>query len=241
MHDWQKLIGERLGNLRLCNEAQDDIVRELAAHFEEIHDDARRQGASEKDAYAAAMDSVGNWSRFRRNLRNAKETLMTTTPWKRTVLWPGMLALILSGLSSWLIYALRHSGLSAMHSEYVWRVVWLGESSATVFYVPWLVALPFVGAITAWYARRNGASMSQRLLACAFPGLLNLALIVAALLLGTMLGIDRQVSGRVKFVGILLFGLSWILAPIVTAMLGALPFLGRRREEGGSPAQTSLA
>lgn len=241
MHDWHRLIGQRLGNLRLCNEAQDDIVRELAAHFEEIYDDAQRQGVGAADAYAAALNSAGNWRQLRRGIRSAKETMMTTTPWRRQVLWPGMLALILSGLSTWLVYALRHSGLIALHEEYVWRVVWLREASATVFFVPWLIALPFIGAMTAWYARRNGASPAQRLLACSFPGLLNLALFTAGFLITLVLEIDHQVSFRVKIVAFLLYGFSWILCPAVAAMLGALPFLGSRQGEGASPAKTALA
>lgn len=224
MHDWRQLIGERVGNLRLCHEAQDEIVRELAAHFEQLYEDERQRGAGEHEALAAALGSVGNWGHFRREIRDAKETLMTTKPWKRQVLYPGMLALVLSGLVTWGFYALRvFFGIPA-HEEYLWRTVWFGEATATVFLVPWLLTLPLVGATVAWWARRCGASPAQRLLAACFPAFLNIAIFIVGTMIASVVRMTQGRSLRLVIAGVMLYSLSWIATPAIAAMLGALPF-----------------
>jgi hypothetical protein len=233
LQSWEQTVRRHLGKLHLCPETEGDVIRELASHFEQLYEEALESGASESDALAGAVHSVRHWARFRRDIRNAKETLMTTVPWKRHVLWPGMLALALSGLSESIVYATRfHSGGNTR----IWHVAWSGNHSAAVFYLPWLAALLFVGAVSAWFARRNGASASRRLLVATFPALLNLAIFLTLLVMVTVLRADGQVRLVDKLVSFGVYMIPWVLTPAACGMIGALPFvLGREKRPSDQP------
>src|SRR5258708_22683545 len=99
-----------------------------------------------------------------------------------------------------------------------WRV------SDILFYVPWLLSLPFFGALAAYISSRAGGSRGTVLLASVFP---VLALTAAFLL---MFPIDlviepifnRPVDFSIVATAIMKDGIGWILIPGAALLLGGL-------------------
>src|ERR1051326_1888540 len=140
MREWEVAVNERMGSLNLRAEARSEVVRELASHFEEIYEDARERGAGEQQAREQALESVRDWKRLARDVQYEKENFMTTTPFRRKVIYPGMLALALSAMAMWVTSMLFRQG-----AQYVFQVV--GDPRTYfAFNIPWLLALPIAGA-----------------------------------------------------------------------------------------------
>jgi len=55
MPDWKEEIGRRLSGLRLAPTREAEIVEELAQHLDDRYEELLRGGASEEEAYQAAL------------------------------------------------------------------------------------------------------------------------------------------------------------------------------------------
>ena len=100
------------------------------------------------------------------------------------------------------------------------RIVWFG-GLAIWFYIPWLVTLPFFGAIGAWLSRRGQGPCTARFAAGLSPALI--LLIVMLLILPWGLALDG-----LHFLQLASFGLgviTWVMIPAAALSLGVLPFL----------------
>lgn len=229
MPDWEGLVQQRLGRLHLDPQVARDIVRELAGHLQDHYEAALAAGAPEPQAFSGALGQIGSGCTLARNIRNAREDMFTTTPFKRRVLWPGMVALVLSGLSFLFIYGLGYKG-----HEKMFNVVWFNESAAMVFYLPWLIALPFVGAVGAWLARRNGGTAAHRILAATSPALLNLGIFVVlfAVAVPVDLFLRHATSFSLMLIAFCVYMVPWVITPAACGLLGAAPFLfGKSRDQ----------
>ncbi len=227
MRDWELAVSERMGRLRLCTEARSDVVRELACHFEQIYDDARERGAGEQDAREEALESVRDWRRFTHEVQREKESLMTTTPFRKKVVLPGMVALVFSGIALWVTSMLHHAG-----AQYVFHPV--DPKHYFTFNIPWLIALPIVGAIGAWMSWRNGGNSAQRFYAGIFPTLTfawvplwGAAIAVIWIVANNVVPqrISDHASAAEWTVRIISFLVPWVLAPAIAMAVGTLPFL----------------
>jgi hypothetical protein len=227
VRDWEPAISKRMGGLKLCAEARHDVVRELASHFEQIYEDARERGVGEQQAREQALGSVRDWKRFARDVQYQKETLMTMTPFKRKVVMPGMIALILSGMALWVTSSMHRAG--SLHVFYP-----VDAQRYFTFNLPWLIALPIVGAVGAWMSWRNGGKTSERLAAGIFPALTFgwvpiWGLVVAVIWLALNLVAPARVSDHAGvaewMMRILSFLVPWVVAPAVSMAVGTLPFL----------------
>src|SRR5260370_41855412 len=96
MPDWGKLVDGHLATLALDPEEREDVIEELAAHFDETFMDLRKRGLTEENATSRCLDEVRDWNSLRRSLQAArrKENVMSN---RVTQLWlPGLLTFILS-------------------------------------------------------------------------------------------------------------------------------------------------
>ena len=96
MPDWRKLVGEHLATLALDPQEREEVIEELAAHFDETFMDLCKRGFNEEDATSRCLDEVRDWHSLRRNLQNArrKENVMSN---RVTQLWlPGVVTFALS-------------------------------------------------------------------------------------------------------------------------------------------------
>jgi hypothetical protein len=211
MPDWEKLVRERLSGLALDPAEREVVHAELAAHLAESCEALQAEGLPEREAVQRTLAQVPNWQDLAQKITFAKkgEDLME----KRVrQLWiPGFLALILSML---FLTALQKLGIQP-------RIAWSGPT-AILLYVPWLLSLPFFGALGAYVSSRAGGSRGTVLLASVFP---SLALATAFLLMFPIgLTIERITGQHVDFssvaTALLNNWIGWILIPGAALLVG---------------------
>jgi len=101
----------------------------------------------------------------------------------------------------------------------------IGDGPNTIlFYVPWLVSLPFVGALGAYFSSRARASRATVLLASVFP---VLALTAAVLLMFPIdMVVERVIGNHVDFsivaTDLLKEGIGWLLVPGAALLAGGV-------------------
>jgi hypothetical protein len=221
MPDWRNIVSTRLADLRLQEGEREEVFAELAGHLEETYESLRREGLPEHEAIRGALSQVRNWNRLQRRICAAKEH-----PVKQRVqqLWvPGFLTLILSVVT---LIALQKQGVHPRILSWTPRLVSWSRTGpdAILFHGPWLVCLFFLGGIGAYLSRRAGASWRTALVASVFP----VVALTAAFLL--MFPIDLIVKWiirmptdfRIVSAAMLKEGISWLLIPGVTLLVGGL-------------------
>jgi hypothetical protein len=213
MPDWRELVRQRLSGLALDAAEREDVHAELAAHLDESSEELQAAGLPEREAVQRTLARVPDWQDLEHKIAFAKkgEDLME----KRVrQLWiPGFLALILSML---FLMTLQKLGFQP-------RIVWSGPNTI-LLYVPWLLSLPFFGALGTYVSSRAGGSRGTVLLASVFPAL---ALTAAFLLMFPIgLTIERITGNQVDFslvaTALLRDGIGWILVPGAVLLVGGL-------------------
>jgi len=224
MPDWRQLVRQRLFGLELDAAEKDEVQSELATHLEESYEAFRKQGLPEKEAEQRALAEVPNWQDLQLRIFAAKRRAYPMK--KRTQqLWiPGFLTLILSVLF-----------LAVLQKIYGFQPrIFRSGSNTILLYVPWLLSLPFLGALGAYASSLAGGSRTTVLLASIFP---VLALTMAFLLMFPIgFVVERIIGSRVDALGIvaatlLRDGIGWILVPGAALVIGGLfvTFLVSRR------------
>jgi hypothetical protein len=205
MPDWEDLVGERLAHLKLTPEVQREVVVEIAAHLEECHIELRDAGSS--DPVGQTLAQVSDWSTLCRNIRRAKEDPMS---FARRVVMPGLAAVIVALASLKLFVSLlvvpQPCGPDA---------TCISVSADGPAYLPWLATLPLAGALAAALARWMGGRPAQRLVAAVFPALY---LFAEMFVMGLIDGFFWRIP------------IYWVIIPAIACAIGALPFLGGRRD-----------
>lgn len=213
MPDWQKLVSQHLDGLALDAAEKEEIYAELAGHLEESYDSIRAEGLADQEAIHRTLAQVADWRDLQRKIFVAKRR---EYPMKKRVhqLWiPGFLALILSML---FLAMLQKLGFQL-------RIIGSGPNSI-FFYVPWLLSLPFIGALGAYLSSRAGGSPGTVLLASIFPVVALTGAFLSMFPIGLLL--ERIMGRRVGFSivanTLLRDGIGWLLVPGVALLVGGL-------------------
>jgi hypothetical protein len=213
MPDWQKLVRDRLSGLALDAAEKDEVHAELAAHLEESYDSLRAEGLPDQEAVHRTLAHVADWRDLQRRIFKAKRS---RHPMQKRIqrLWiPGFLTMALSIV---FLVTLQKLGFNARMVS--WR------DSDIFFYAPWLVSLPFLGALGAYISSRAGGSRRTALLASVFPALaLTLTFLLMfpiGFIIERIIGI--QVDFRTVAAGLLGDGIDWILVPGAALLVGGL-------------------
>jgi uncharacterized membrane protein len=206
---------------------EEEIITELAGHLEDLHEDLVRQGKSTSEAAQLALSAAADWDALRREIQAAAngEVMMN---YRIKALWlPGVSTSVLSML------LLRLFQIPPAPAPYVF---WLRHGVGLVIYWQWLLFLPLIGALAAYWSRRAGGKILERLLAASFHTLGLTCLMVLIFCIGLV--VDFRVSYGLRLVGFGAYLLGWGVAPCLLLLLGALPFL--RGDAGESrPVATS--
>lgn len=214
MPDWPQLVRDRLALLDLDAEQREEVFAELAGHLEDTYAGLRAVGVNESHAERTALRQITNWEDLRRQIakeRNGGPSM----PKRLRQLWiPGFLTLTLTILCDFALHKLGFHPRS---------VPW-SATRTFLFYVPWLLALPFLGALGAFLSARAGGSRATVLVASTFPAL---SLTLAFLLMFPIGMVVEWATGSdldFKFVATLLLrdGFSWLLLPFVALFAGGL-------------------
>src|SRR5271169_888627 len=139
MLDWKTLVRGRLQLSPLRETDHEQIVAELAGHLEELYENGRAQGLSERDAIASALGEVADWQILATSIQRAKHETEEPMNYRTRSLWLPALTNLATAAGALMI--LQKLGVQP-------RVVWLGKT-AMVLYFPWLFALPLFGAVAA--------------------------------------------------------------------------------------------
>jgi len=214
MPDWQELVRQRLSGLELDAAEKDEVHSELAAHLEESYEALLKQNVPEQAAFRRVLFQVTNWRDLQRRIFIAKKKGHFMKKRLHQLWIPGFLALILSTL--FLMTLQKVLGVRP-------RIVGSGPG-AILFYVPWLVALPFIGALGAYISSRAGGSRGTLVFASTFPAL---ALAAAFLLMFPIGMIVERVTGNDLAFGVVAAALlsnwiGWLVVPGAALLAGGL-------------------
>ena len=91
MPDWEKLVRERLSDMRLELQDENDVIAELADHLEETFESLRRGGMSEHEATRRALAQVADWKGLNRKIYLARHQEEIMEPRVRQFWVPGLL------------------------------------------------------------------------------------------------------------------------------------------------------
>jgi len=222
MPDWREIVRPRLTPLGLDAKREDEVVSELAGHLEDLYEDLVRQGGSESEAAQFALSTAADWDETRREIQVAtnEEVIMNYRlgPAEkrrfRTLWLPGACTIALSGI------LLR---LLQMPSAPLPHIFWPQRDMPFVFYWQWLVCLPLIGGIGAYWSRHAGGKLRERALAASSTALAWLCF--PGVLIPFVLVFQWIVHHNALLVPAALFLLAWVVLPGAALLLGALPFL----------------
>jgi hypothetical protein len=172
------------------------------------------------------LSTVADWDEVRLEIQCAEqeEDIMN---YRVKALWlPGVCTGVLSGVLLRLLQGMP----AAPPVTSVWHGAYL------VLYWQWLLCLPLIGALGAYWSRREGGKLLQRALAASFPALAWLCF--PGLFFPFVLVFQWIVHHNPPLVPAALFLLGWVVLPEAALLLGALPFLKRNGGES-RPAAVS--
>jgi hypothetical protein len=205
MRDWRAYVNERLGSERMAQRAE--VADELAAHLEECYSTLRAEGLPEEEAYAWTCVRAGDWEQLRREMISAKQegTIMDRV----RQIWVPSLVTLLASFGSMAV--LIGAGVQPIVSH-------PGEPRGIILYLPWLLALPLIGAAGAYLSRRAQGSGWRVYLAGAFPALAILTAVL--LILPFRLAIDPYVVHDFETRALASVILSWTILPGISLCTG---------------------
>ncbi len=141
--------------------------------------------------------------------------------YRTKVLWlPAFCTFLLNGLLQAL---LQFAGLRP-------HIYWLSRGLCIPFHIPWLLTLPIIGAVGAFWSKRAGGSGSHRILVSLAPMIIWLG-IMLTLFLSLDLVVDRRLPLNLKMESLMTYIVAWMLLPSLALFLGAIPFLRRRQAQ----------
>jgi hypothetical protein len=226
MRDWEAVVESRLSGLALEPAEKAEVIAELAAHLEQICEELRRQGMTQEEAVARTLSQVEDWQDLRRKIQTArtKENLMTNRV--RQFWLPSLLTL---SLSAGLLMLIQVFGPNP------WTVTmksgWSLIAPVAMVYLPWLLSLPFIGAMGAYLSNRAGGSQRAMLSSIVFPVLPYLFFFLLALPVTAIF--NDRLGHNIMFLALFVGLLAWVVAPGAALLTGGLltkTFLSRRSD-----------
>src|SRR5690242_1126018 len=164
MRDWEKLVGGHLEGLALEPAERTEVIAELATHLEENFEGLRRRGLAEDEARSQTLSQVRDWSDLVRRIQNAKSKENLMNDRVRQFWLPALLTLFLYMGSLMLIQLFGPDPVMIAK-----RNAWTYVAPVVVVYLPWILSLPFIGAIGAYLSSRAGGSQRTMFLSVLSP------------------------------------------------------------------------
>jgi len=224
MPDWQELVRRQLAGLALEPRERNEVIEELAAHLDDAFEDLRERGFTEEDAAERALCEVKDWHDLRCRIQTArrKENIMSN---RVRQLWvPALLTFTLAMGFLALIQCFGPRPMIVPASGT------LRMTPVAIIYIPWLLSLPFVGALGAFLSHRAGGTRRAVFSSIMFPVVPYLAFFL--MLLPYALTFDKHAGRDIILSAFLIFGvIGWVLLPGAALLAGGLPvqFLLSRR------------
>jgi hypothetical protein len=212
-HDWRRLAREKLGFPDLEATERDEIVTELAGHLEDQYEHVCSEGLAESGSIARVLGDVDDWDELARNIWRARQKEGDMNQRTKSIWIPGLVSLT---AASAVLALLQRTGVEP-------HIIWLRSGLAFMLYIPWLVTLPFFGALGAYSSRRAGGRVAERLAAGLFPSVGVLGFLFVAMLAAPFM--ERQLDVHFLVIGIAVYISNWVGLPALALLLGVAPFL----------------
>jgi hypothetical protein len=212
VRDWNALVRQRLGKVNLGATQQDEVISELASHLEDLVDDHLALGLSEPDAIARALDEVANWRALSKRIQRTKHEEELMNARVRNFWLPGFVCLV-SAMA--LVMILGWAGVRP-------HLVAIGSLSL-VLYLPWLAALPLLGAATSYWSSRAGGQRSARIAVALFPAFAMLAICCFVVITSAIFEPNAFIITHP--VNVVVTVSNVVVVPAAALLLGSLPFL----------------
>jgi len=208
MHDWTVVVRESLKKLGLRRDEEQEVVAELAAHLEDTYDEQRRAGMSDDEAFRYAVEQAVGLKASRRDIRRAKrqEEIMNL---RTRTLWLPALATLFA--SSTLLMLLQR--FAFLHPK-----TWIKDEGTLVIALPWLLLLPFCGALGAHLSLRTGGRRLTSVLAGISPSIIMLAVFCVLLPFGILVQKNPYIIHHPAYFVLATF--NWTVVPGVPLLLG---------------------
>jgi hypothetical protein len=281
--EWKEIVRKHLTSSDLPHCVEEEITAELAAHLEEVYEEAVASASSETEATRLALDQVEDWRILaavimRARSKEASMNCRTKTIWLPAIgilfgiglfllftdraailqrcIWAACMALLLCAAASernrlnlrtrslWLpgfatltaasLFLFGEEILLMHDSSFYFTSISLRPSQLVSglplwFYLAWLLAQVFCGALGAFLSRRSGGTRVARTISGAFPALVMFGLCAIAIPVSALFEHHSYVLHHPLQVALVVF--IWAGAPGIALLAGAVPFL---RDAGSS-------
>ena len=213
MPDFQSLVRERLGELRLAAAQQEEIFAELAGHLEETYEQLRAKGLCKSDALQRSLKEI-NWRQLSRQIQSAKYEGFMNNRTKQFWL-PALVSLAISeGVLLGVSFAVANNA----------HLLMIGPK---LIYLPWMASMPFAGAAGAYLSRRAGSERKTLLAASLFPAIMALGFIFTGIAITLITG--ARIFARPQWFYASMALAVGVVVPAALLLLGSVPFLKERR------------
>lgn len=232
--DWREEASRRLADSKLSAFERQEIARELGGYLDDLCCDASARGFDEDAARKSAAAELCEDEHLGANLYRArKEGVMHLNERTKRLWIPGLAALFVAESVLYSVHLDKfalHFSLGAAHTWYI------------ALNLPWLCALPLLGAAAACWSRRQGAGRPMQAAAGLFPLLLFAGSFlggpgVAALPIRVGLGEHPWAVHQVMAMYLPWILIGWVCIPLTLLLAGVLPGLGRSNASAGSGAR----
>jgi hypothetical protein len=212
MRDWKPFVRERMDAMNLAPDQKEEIVSEVAAHFEDIYEAARLEGLTEADALERATTEVVDWRRPAAQIQRTKQPEANMNERAKRLRVRGFAALTAVTMMLAILQGLGRP-----------RIMWLKlDDLACLLYIPWVVALPFLG-------------MNERTKKFLVPGFISLASGSIFMMIMDRLGYAPSVILTRSSLAVMAYP-AWLIGQPLFGALGA--YFSRR---GGGTLRTRVA
>ena len=223
MLDWQEVVRRRLSGLALQDDSREEVFAELAGHLQDTYDRLRGEGLSEKEAVRDTMSQVEDWRSLQEKICCARTKEKPVTPRAKRLWLPSLVTLLVSvvmlPMLEWLGLRPQFLFLQGPHDRtYVFTV-----------YTVWLMMLPLVGALGAYFSRRAGGAHAAVIISGIFPALVFFVVLLVVLPFQVFLEHGLGANARSVFrtltsepFGRLGVVTGWVLAPGACLCIGVL-------------------
>lgn len=214
MSELEKLVRQKLQNLRLREAEREDVIAEITDHLELMAESYRAEGLDEQAAIYRTLEALGSSKRLIKGIMQTKETGMRER--FRSMWLPGLCVAFFCYLAEILIvrFVARPQAVQINGNYYV-------------FSWSWLFVVALLAGIGAWWSRAMGGSVRERLVVVLAPAEVMAAVIAIVLPLDCIIEAvaHRSLPYAVQNPMVLIVGVLWMLHCAVPALIGALPFL----------------
>lgn len=210
MPDWEQQLKERLAGLKLAPAVQEEVIAEFAGHLEDAHEGFLKQGIGAEEAARRVRNELSDSRQLARRIQRAKQGEENMNNRTKQLWLP---ALVTSGLGTAFLAILEDEGIRRL----VLRTPPVGPAQA---YPLWLLSLPVLGFLGAYWSRRAGGAISARIIAGIFLSLIYFA--VPFMILPIALVVDHR-APTIGVLGLAWVLLNWAVLPCLALLIGALP------------------